>query len=48
MMMVLHDLVENHENLNGLEDVVSEAIITLYTQDTGEVPTLPRLSDNGR
>lgn len=48
MMTAVCDLEENYDNLNGLGDVISEASITLYTADTGEVPTLPRLSDNGR
>lgn len=47
MMIAVGDL-EIYDNLNGLEDVVSEASITLYTEDAEKIPTLPRLSDNGQ
>lgn len=48
MMMAVRDLEENYDNLNGLEDVVLEASITLCTEDAEKFPTLPRLSDNGQ
>lgn len=47
-MMTVLDLNENYENLNGSEDVVSETSTRLYTADAEEIPTLPRLSDNGQ
>lgn len=42
MMMTVRDLEENYESLSSLVEVVSEASITLYTQDAEEIPTLPR------